>query len=297
MKERQQSLSLRILFAAFLCGCSGSDEPVETHLPPGFGPPSLDVIWLSPEVYSSVDRVNDTTLRLSLSINNPLDSSAALDTEVNYDWSVSYDLFAAAGGLGPHEFVVGGIARNGDLVLEHFDLEMPAGSQVVADTTSTPPSFSIAGGGSYLPPSQRVAANPPVREELYRGAGLGSDVLLANDPLRRFTYVCSRDLEKLFLVPWDPSASIQEYTLESSPSLLGLAKSMKVQQHSSEGNKLKITLDTQQGPFRYLLLSDYDDDGLLDGDVPFTREQYASSGYPQLWETDYVRHTSILGPS
>lgn len=290
--------SFAVLLLAFALGCTDQEDHAAHEIPISvLGPPSLATIWLSPEVYSSVDRVDDSTIRLALDINNPLDSSGALDTKVHFDWSVSYDLFDAAGGVGPHEFVVGGIARNGDLVLEHFDLEMPDGAQVVVDTASTPPSVSIAGGGSYLPPSMRAAANPPVRRELYRGSALGVDVAFANDPQRRFTYVCSRDLEKLFLVPWDENASIQEYTLESSPSLLGLAQSARVQRHATEGNKLKVTLDGQQGPNRYLILSDYDGDGIFDGDEPFTRSEYSSNGYPQHWETDYVRHTPILGPS
>ena len=291
---------LRLLPAALVLvtlGCSDSEEPHAYDLPVGLGPPSLATLWLSPEVYSSVDRVDESTIRLSMDINDPLDGSGALDTELSYDWSVSYDVFAASGGLGPHEFVLAGIARNGDLVIEHFDLDMPDGSQVVDDTTLSAPSFSIAGGSGYQPPSQRAAANPPIRRELYRGAGLGTDVVLANDPQRRFTYVCSRELAKMFVVPWAEAGSLQEYTLESSPSILHRAKSMRVQRHSTEGNKLKIVLDTQQGVERYLILSDYDDDGVFDGDVPFTRTEYASNGYPELWETDYVRHTPLLGPS
>jgi len=83
----------------------------------------------------------------------------------------------------------------------------------------------------------------------------------------------------------------------SDPALLGFAKSMRIQRHSTEGDKLRIRLDPQQSSVQYLILSDYDGDGVFDGDVPVTKEQYGSMGYPELWETDYVRHTSLLGPS
>lgn len=297
MKLRTTPLVPSLLLVPLVWGCHRADDTIASSAPPEDGPDTLEVLWLSPEVYSGLQQVGESTVRLMLGINSPLTVGGQIDEEMVFDWSVSYKLESAAAGLGPHEFVLAGLARNGDLVLEYFDLEMPDGSQIVQDTTSVPPSITIAGGGSYLPPSQRAAANPPVRDELYRGSALGADVAIANDPQRRFTYVCSRDLQKLFVVPWDSNAAVQEYPMESDPTLLGLVESMTVQEHVTEGPKLKLELDTSTTPFRYLILSDYDDDGLFDGDVPFTRPQYASNGYPQLWSTDYVSNTPILGPS
>lgn len=252
-------------------------------------------LWLSHEVRSRAIRVADGVVGLKLEWDDPLLTGNDLTEHVQYNWSVAYEVSDVAGSLGPHEFVVWGLARNGDVVVEHFDLTPPVGAHYIPDTTSSLPTFSIVGGGSYLPPSERTAASPPVREELYRGGALGQDVLVANDPNRQYSYIISRDLEGLHCVNW-ANGSVTECDLGADKALLSSAQSANVQAHSTEGNKLKIVLGINDVDADYILLSDYDGDGLFDGHQVVDAQGYSLLGYPQLWSNDYVVHLDFLSP-
>lgn len=252
-------------------------------------------LWLSSDLYSRAIRVEDSIVGLKLEWDSPLIPGNALTESIQYSWSVAYNIRDISGSLGPHEFVVWGEARDGSTVIEHFELAPPVGSHYYSDTTSPMPVYSVVGGGPYLPPSERVAANPPVREELYRGVALGQDVLVANDPNRRFSYLISRDLEGLHCIEW-ATGGMTGYDFGSDGSLLAFAQSAQVQAHSTEGDKLKVVLALNDSDADYILLSDYDGDGLFDGHQVVDEQGYSLLGYPDLWVNDYVAHLSYLSP-
>lgn len=286
------------VLSAALYWTGGDMSPYSRHKRTGHetaGPTSthkLSVLWLSDEVFSAVERLDLNTVRLHLKVNDPFTPSLDHNDQVLFDWSVEYEVKGAAGALGPHEFVLIGVARNGDVVLEHFDLDMPEGSQVFASPASSPPSVSIVGGGAYVPPSQRAAANPPTREELYRGSGLGVDLLLANDPDGRFSYVLSRDNQTLQTLAWETGA-ITEFTLGPDAAYLQDATQVDMREHATEGRKLKVTLSRTDGN-DFIVLSDYDGDGLFDDHVVLSQAQYESLGYDLNWTSDFVNHMGFV---
>lgn len=252
-------------------------------------------LWLAHDVYSQLVRTSDHVMSFHLKWDDPLTAEESQSESHQYNWSVAYSIDGFSASLGPHEFTVWGTAQNGDIVLEHFDLAPPVGAHDYSSTTSPLPTASIVGGGPYLPPSQRQAVNPPTRKELYRGSSMGQDIVVANDPSRRYSYVVSKDMMALNCVSWT-SGSVSSYDLGPFSSLLSVAISAQVQSHSTEGDKLKVTLGLNDRDADYLILSDYDGDGVFDGHQVLDATGYSQLGYPGIWSNDFIRHVGFLAP-
>lgn len=269
----------------------GPPSPVG-HRSTSVGPPSYP-IWLSEEVNSKVQIPASRVVNLKIDINDPFTDSSEYVYHLSFSWTVSYKVKSISPGLGPHGFTVYGVARNGDSVIERFELTPVEGSYFLPVPSSGPAlstPMSISGGGVFLPPSEREDFGPPLRVELYRGPSLGDDLVLANDPYRRFTYAVSRSAAQFWYIPWDEDLVPFQYLLGSDQALLHDVTSMRVQRHKTEGDKLRIRRSNQQtGIDSFLLLSDYDADGLFDGHEHIaSRSMYKAVGYPGLWEKDYV---------
>ena len=264
------------------------------------GPPSFP-IWLSEEVSSKVQIPEPRAVNLKIDINDPLTTSSEYVYHLSFSWTVSYNVRSVSPGLGPHCFTVYGVARNGDSVIEMFELTPVEGSYFMPVPSLGPAlsiPMSIAGGGVFLPPTERDDFGPPLRVELYRGPGLGADLVLANDPYRRYTYAVSRSAAQFWYIPWDEDLVPTQYLLGSDQALLHDVSSMRVQRHVSEGDKLRVwRRNRQTGIDSFLLLSDYDSDGLFDAHEHIvSRAMYKAVGYPGLWEKDYVNTVPWMSP-
>ncbi|QDU65888.1 hypothetical protein [Engelhardtia mirabilis] len=193
--------------------------------------------------------------------------------------SVSFDLGEIRTQLG-NRLIVPGTARNGDTVIELWTIPgWTGGWDVTSQVPSTPlgvpnPSSSlqvsigIVGGGSFVPPQGRSARPPIVREEVYRGSGLGSADFIAFDPFGRFIHVLSQSPPAIFAL--DLSVDGASPIEVAGPSdLIGLdsARSIVPRTHLDYGRVYllhHVGLFPGTDELLKSVIYDPDDDGIFD---------------------------------
>lgn len=254
-----------------------------------------ETIWHGATLASRVSWENDpgealSEIRLKLRENSPDQPWTGFPDSQSATWSASYRVEEVIAGLGPNEFVVHGVAPNGDDVFEHFAIDPVPGAY--GFTTSVAGvgtvGLRIEGGGAYLPPDQRAPLGPTRRVEMYRGNALGAGLIAAVSPEADMLYVISTEEKMLWCIPRDQPHVPIEYFMGVDQAELEWACGMRVLQHPVEGNKLRIEYCGEQASSFYALVSDFDGDGILESHEMLSLEQYEAKGYPGLWATDYV---------
>lgn len=154
-------------------------------------------IFISNDLAQSVSfEFDEPNLRLHTAERG--EGSSVPDELHSVGFSTAYRVIEVAPAGRSHAFYVNGTARNGDDVLELWEVSVGTGGRFVTPAavpqplgTPSPP-YAVAGdvlGGFYASPSTRSGATTVARTELYRGQELGAWRALAADPEGRFVLV------------------------------------------------------------------------------------------------------------
>ncbi|MBI1383015.1 MAG: hypothetical protein GC161_18245 [Planctomycetaceae bacterium] len=218
--------------------------------------------------------------------------------------TTSYDVIEAKG-RGTELAVVLGRARNGDSILERWALTQPIGAWTATRTPAPPVvgvpvataslDIAIQGGGSFLPPSQRTAPAPATRIEVYRGPSFGDDLELEVDPDGRFALILSRDQVKLWRVLLEENGeAVAVHDVASMPELQYMRR-MQTFRHVAYGRQLRAKLHGH-ATLTDVVFFDSNNDGVFEGHLFFTLQEFAQFGLPHDWAEDFTNYTGVGAP-
>lgn len=205
----------------------------------------------------------------------PSEENAVLEV-----FSASFDITCAAA-RGQDDLFVGGVARDGDVVVENWLIQPHVGARVVtvqADPLpvgqATTPAYAaaIVIGGQYVPVPERTIATPRiVRNEILRTDTISELISLVVDPEGRFLLLldASRSLYQIDLLP-DPQVPQVLYTPQewwALPHVIGASR-----YHTEHSGRLYIfhlaggLTDPDSGVYGPMVgvLSDQENDGLFE---------------------------------
>lgn len=219
-------------------------------------------------------------------------------------YTTSYDVVEAKG-RGTELAVVLGRARNGDSIVERWTLTQPTGAWTATRDPAPPVvgvpvvsaslDIAIQGGGSFLPPSQRTAPAPATRIEAYRGPSLGDDLELEVDPDGRFALILSRDQVKLWRVMLEEDGeAVAVHDVATMPELQYMRR-MEIFRHVTYGRQLRAKLHGH-ATFSDVVFFDSNNDGVFEGHLFFTLQEFAQFGLPHDWAEDFTNYTGVGAP-
>jgi len=227
-------------------------------------------------------------------------NGAFVDSSVQYATSYKVNFVTARI---PNELYVFGTKRNGDDVIEKWDLEEIPGAWVASRPPSalpigTPdPSFPVfsltLSGGSFIDPGSRIASPVGAREEIYLGSALGGVLYAAVDPDGRFLLVLDAAAQRLVQVPIDGSSAPSVlFDSTSIPEIVEMG-CIAPRHEASLGRMYIMTTsrrDDSLGPESAydarIVFFDYDNDGNLDDFTVQTYAQFVASDYS--WSETYT---------
>lgn len=196
------------------------------------------------------------------------------------------------------EFYLAGVARNGDDVIEKWEvvpvpggyvaLRPPATTAIGITAVSSTTSVTIV-GGQFVRPQDRTTAPSVFRTEVYRGQGFGGVSAMAVDPEGRFLLILAsqdKSLYRLSLLDNSPPSVL--YTAGDDPHFVAV-DSIGPLQHETQGRM--YLFESFDGPVfqaRRSLMSDSDNDGIPEGITSYTLGEYEAAGYiGDVWVDDF----------
>lgn len=203
------------------------------------------------------------------------------------------------------DFVVHGVASNGDDVVEIWTLIPVVGSwSATRPAAGTPVGTPVVSGGvtmtvvggTFVAPASRQAVPRVKRMELYRGQDLGGIRSVSVDPDRRFVYLLADGDDGLYRLDLLASGGAAPPLLVLDPAALPqllTATSLYPRQHASEGRIYVV--ESVGGAAHWVdeisLLYDHDNDGILDAHVTMTHDQYEQLyGSEEVWADDFLNY-------
>lgn len=251
--------------------------------PGSWGP---QAILLSDSMWRSLDfQIGGRTLSVDTT---EFDPQTGLPADSSFSYSTSYDILRYTH-LDPSRFYLLGQARNGELVIEEFDVPAQTGGFVAGTPFTGPGSISVS-GGTWIAPQSRAAPPPPTRNEIWRGSSLGTVLDLRVDPDGQFLLLLTeremRRVERMDLA--DPDNPVELASEVTIPSLAAL-DTITCREHVSEGRLYILTAGGGPWVDQVVLLRGLED-GLLDGFDEMTRTAYEAAYPPSVWLPGYVNY-------
>jgi hypothetical protein len=220
-----------------------------------------------------------------------------------WNWTTSFDVLHV-GGRGTDLLVVLGVARNGDTILERWDIGLPAGAPTAALAPAAPvvgvavavPALQLGvQGGTPIPPAQRGAGPQPSRTEVYRGPSLGQDLEVEVDPNGRYALVLSRDGGALYRIVLAEGASADLILDSQSAPSLARVFGLDFYRHALLGQQVGGRIKGG-APLSRIVLGDLDNDGVFESVEELTLQECEYLGLPQAWVEDYVNYSGNFAP-
>jgi len=261
---------------------------------PGF------LVTSSEEISQVIDQPDLKTIQV-----RTVDHTATPPSVTNFTYSSSFTVTSIAA-KGQDDFYIAGYARNGDLVIEHWEIESQDGAIATGWQSSGPapigqPSvpaapISTVTGGTYIPVFQRTGEPSVLRTEILRT----NQFLIQNnafgvDPEGRFLLLItdSSQLYRVDLVdpPTPPILLLDSNSLWTLPFIKGMVRI----QVSGIGRIWVLgppeilpspVLGIDQHVLTYLY--DADNDGLFEQEVVHDYLTLANSGLWDYIETDFA---------
>ena len=292
----------------------GSARRITQHGALNFAPPYKMLSTGSVQLSVNADLTTGaefTPLEPGLTFHVAETSQDGLTDRSSIYFSTSYKMKLIAPTGQSHKFFVSGLARNGDSILEYWEIKAAVGS-TVATAAADPAPLGVSSpstsytvqviGGTYLSPDARVHAGIAERLELFRGSHLQHIRGVAGDPDARYALAMAGgnlyrfdvsselaapveiDTHFEFLDRVDQEIFIREFAASGARSLLLPASGMPLSTGPDQ-------------PF-YCLAFDQDNDGHFE----FPGALLDTAAFVQLglltipghqgsgWSTDYVWH-------